>query len=111
MPTFAATGAAGSELNRIRRSRHLSKWAPVGARDVLRRAPPVAECLRRKYSGQKKGQTVSTSDLNQRNLPYYVDFRAVFGSVIKDWLGFNPDPVFKLGGEDYDPAIGGALFA
>lgn len=56
------------------------------------------------------GQAVTTSDLNERSLPYYVDFRAVFGSAIRDWLGFSPDPIFNVGGETFDSNVGGALF-
>ncbi len=61
-------------------------------------------------AGGVKGQTPTSHDLNQRNLPYYVDFRAVFSSVIRDWLGFNPDPIFKLGGETFDETVGSPLF-
>lgn len=56
------------------------------------------------------GQPVSSSDLNQKNLPYYVDFRAVFSHTIQNWLGFNPAPIFNVGGETFDPALGGNLF-
>lgn len=56
------------------------------------------------------GQAVTTSDLNQENLPYYVDFRAVFSAVIRDWLGFNPKPIFQIDGETYDENVGTALF-
>jgi uncharacterized protein (DUF1501 family) len=61
--------------------------------------------------GGLHGQSVTTADLNQRNLPYYVDFRDVFSCAIRDWLGFNPDPIFKIDGEAYDETIGaGSLF-
>ena len=56
------------------------------------------------------GQTVSTADLNRGNLPYYVDFRAVFSSCIRDWLGFDPTPVFSLEGETFNADVGSALF-
>ncbi|MGE0480243.1 MAG: DUF1501 domain-containing protein [Phycisphaerae bacterium] len=56
------------------------------------------------------GQAVGTSDLNADNLPYYVDFRGVFSSVIRDWLGFDPRPIFQLPGETYDENVGSALF-
>ncbi len=56
------------------------------------------------------GQTVTTSDLQRNSLPYYVDFRAVFGSCIRDWLGFDPRPIFEINGETYDTAVGSALF-
>lgn len=56
------------------------------------------------------GQKVSTSDLNEDNLPYYVDFRAVFSSAIRDWLGFDPHPIFQLDGETYDENVGASLF-
>lgn len=57
------------------------------------------------------GQAVTTSDLQQDSLPYYVDFRAVFGSCIRDWLGFDPHPIFQIEGETYDENVGGGLFA
>lgn len=60
--------------------------------------------------GGLHGQAVTTSDLNESSLPYYVDFRAVFGEVIRQWLGFNPAPVFQIGGETYDSQIGSSLF-
>lgn len=60
--------------------------------------------------GGLHGQTVTTNDLAQDSLPYYVDFRAVFGSAIRDWLGFDPRPIFKVEGEDYDETVGSTLF-
>lgn len=57
------------------------------------------------------GQKVSTSDINQENLPYYVDFRAVFSAAIRDWLGFDPHPIFQIEGETYDENVGSALFS
>lgn len=63
-----------------------------------------------RVSGGLRGQPVTTSDLNERNLPYYVDFRAVFSSTIRDWLGFDPAPVFNVSGETFDANTGGALF-
>ncbi len=57
------------------------------------------------------GQAVTTADLNERSLPYYVDFRAVFSDCIRNWLGFNPDPIFKVGGETFDEQVGSALFS
>lgn len=63
-----------------------------------------------RVSGRLHGQSVSSSDLQQDNLPYYVDFRAVFSAVIRDWLGFDPDPIFKIDGETYDENVGSALF-
>lgn len=62
-------------------------------------------------SGGLKGQPVTTADLNQDNLPYYVDFRAVLGATIRDWLGLDPAPIFKLDGESYDENVGSPLFA
>jgi uncharacterized protein (DUF1501 family) len=62
-------------------------------------------------AGGLKGQNVSSSDLNEKNLPYYIDFRAVFSQVIRDWLGFDSKPVFELGGESFDTTTGGSLFA
>lgn len=56
------------------------------------------------------GQDVSSADMNQDSLPYYVDFRAVFSSCIRDWLGFNPRPVFQIDGETYDENVGSNLF-
>lgn len=61
-------------------------------------------------AGGLKGQNVSTADLNERSLPYYVDFRGVFSAVIRDWLGFDPRPIFQLAGETYDENPGGDLF-
>lgn len=61
-------------------------------------------------AGGLKGQNVSSADLNEKNLPGYIDFRAVFGSAIHDWLGFDPAPVFELEGESFDKTTGGALF-
>lgn len=60
--------------------------------------------------GGLHGQPVTTSDLNKDSLPYYVDFRAVFSAAIRDWLGFDPRPVFQLDGETYDEATGASLF-
>lgn len=62
-------------------------------------------------NGGLHGQKVGTNDLNQDSLPYYVDFRAVFGSCIEDWLGFDPKPIFELDGENYDTQIGSSLFS
>jgi uncharacterized protein (DUF1501 family) len=56
------------------------------------------------------GQRVTSSDLNRGNLPHYVDFRAVFSASIRDWLGFDPAPIFSLPGESFDSSTGGALF-
>lgn len=56
------------------------------------------------------GQNVTTSDLSDDTLPSYVDFRAVFSSGIRDWLGFDPRPIFAIAGETYDENVGGALF-
>lgn len=63
-----------------------------------------------RVNGGLHGQAVTTSDLNQLNLPYYVDFRAVFSAVIRDWLGFDPRPIFQIDGEVYDENVGSALF-
>jgi len=62
-------------------------------------------------SGGRKGQNVTTADLQEKSLPYYVDFRAVFSACIRDWLGFDPSPVFQFDGEAYDEEVGGELFA
>ncbi|RMF82198.1 MAG: DUF1501 domain-containing protein [Planctomycetota bacterium] len=56
------------------------------------------------------GQNVTSSDLNERNLPYYVDFRAPFSACIRDWLGFDPRPIFQIDGETYDESLGKSLF-
>ena len=56
------------------------------------------------------GQRVTSSDLNRGNLPHYVDFRAVFSASIRDWLGFDPAPIFNLPGESFDSSTSGALF-
>lgn len=61
-------------------------------------------------NGGLHGKNVTSNDMRVNNLPAYVDFRAVFSDVIGDWLGFDPDPVFKLDGEDFDPSVGSALF-
>jgi uncharacterized protein (DUF1501 family) len=61
--------------------------------------------------GGLHGQEVSTADLNEKSLPYYVDFRAVFGNVIQNWLGFDPRPIFQIGGETYDTSVGSNLFS
>jgi uncharacterized protein (DUF1501 family) len=61
-------------------------------------------------NGGLHGQAVTTSDLNEDNLPYYVDFRAVFGHVIQNWLGFDPKPIFEIDGETYDTNVGSSLF-
>jgi uncharacterized protein (DUF1501 family) len=63
-----------------------------------------------KVNGGLHGQNVTSSDLNEDSLPYYVDFRAVFSDCIKDWLGFNPAPIFQIGGESFDTKIGSSLF-
>lgn len=57
------------------------------------------------------GQAPTSSDLSQKNLPFYVDFRAVFSSAIRDWLGFDPTPIFNVTGETFDTNIGSALFS
>lgn len=56
------------------------------------------------------GQRVTSSDLQADNLPTYVDFRAVFSACIRDWLGFDPRPIFKLAGETYNESVGTSLF-
>ena len=61
-------------------------------------------------NGGLHGQNVSSSDLREDNLPYYVDFRAVFGAAIRDWLGFDPDPIFNLEGETFSAKVGSTLF-
>jgi uncharacterized protein (DUF1501 family) len=63
-----------------------------------------------RVAGGLKGQNVTTSDLNQGSLPYYVDFRAVFSNTIGNWLGFDPNPIFRIGNEAFDANTGGALF-
>lgn len=63
-----------------------------------------------RVNGGLHGQKVSTADLNQDSLPYYVDFRAVFSSCIRDWLGFDPRPIFQYEGETYDERVGSSLF-
>ena len=62
-------------------------------------------------NGGLHGQNVSTADLNAKSLPYYLDFRAVFGAVIRDWLGFDPTPIFQFQGESYDEHVGSTLLA
>ncbi len=62
-------------------------------------------------NGGLHGQEVSTADLNEKSLPYYVDFRAVFASAIRDWLGFDPKPIFEVDGNTYDTNVGSRLFS
>ena len=62
-------------------------------------------------NGGLHGQNVSTGDMNRDNLPYYVDFRAPFSAAIRDWLGFDPRPIFQIDGETYDETVGSALFS
>ncbi len=62
-------------------------------------------------NGGLHGQSVTTDDLNQDSLPYYVDFRAPFSTCIRDWLGFDPQPIFAIDGETYDENVGSSLFA
>lgn len=62
-------------------------------------------------NGGLHGQNVSTADLNLNSLPYYLDFRGVFSAVIRDWLGFDPRPIFQIAGETYDENIGSSLFS
>jgi len=57
------------------------------------------------------GQAPTSSDLGEDNLPYYVDFRGVYANVIRNWLGFDPNPIFQIDGETYDENIGGSLLA
>lgn len=45
------------------------------------------------------GDSPSLTDLEQGDLKYNVDFRSVYASVLKDWLGASPDDI--LGGH-YD---------
>ncbi|MFQ5423448.1 MAG: DUF1501 domain-containing protein [Phycisphaerae bacterium] len=63
-----------------------------------------------RVNGGLHGQNVTTADLNERSLPFYLDFRAVFGATIRDWLGFDPGPIFRLDGETFDENLGSALF-
>jgi uncharacterized protein (DUF1501 family) len=60
--------------------------------------------------GGLHGQSVTSADLQQDSLPTYVDFRAVFGSCINDWLGFDAAPVFQVGAETFDSNVGSQLF-
>ncbi len=62
-------------------------------------------------NGGLHGQEVSTGDLNESSLPYYVDFRAVFSDVIQNWLGFDPRPIFEVNGETFDSNVGSSLFS
>lgn len=63
-----------------------------------------------RVNGGLHGQEVTSNDMMQDSLPYYVDFRAVFSSCIRDWLGFDPQPIFQIGGETYDETVGSELF-
>ena len=40
------------------------------------------------------GPTPSAADLSRDDVGYYIDFRSVFKSTIRNHLGLNPDPVF-----------------
>lgn len=62
-------------------------------------------------NGGLHGQNVTSADLREGSLPYYVDFRAVFGACISEWLGFDPAPVFEVAGETYDTNVGSSLFS
>lgn len=62
-------------------------------------------------NGGLHGQNVTSADLREDSLPFYVDFRAVFGACIRDWLGFDPKPVFEIGGETFDANVGSSLFS
>ena len=42
------------------------------------------------------GDAPGLTDLEQGDLKYKIDFRSVYASVLKDWLGTDPDPI--LGG-------------
>ena len=61
-------------------------------------------------NGGLHGQRVTDGDMNEESLPYYVDFRAVFGVCVRDWLGFDPKPIFAIGQETYDDSVGSSLF-
>ncbi|MFN0137948.1 MAG: DUF1501 domain-containing protein [Phycisphaerae bacterium] len=61
-------------------------------------------------NGGLNGQTPTQNDLAQDNLPYYVDFRAVYSGVIRQWLGFDPAPIFQIDGETYSEQLGRSLF-
>ncbi len=63
-----------------------------------------------RINGGLHGQRVTTADLNEGSLPYYVDFRAVFGECINQWLGFDPKPIFRIDGEVFDAQVGSDLF-
>jgi uncharacterized protein (DUF1501 family) len=62
-------------------------------------------------NGGLHGQAVGSGDLELDSLPYYVDFRAVFSDTIRQWLGFNPDPIFQINGETFDTNVGSSLFS
>lgn len=63
-----------------------------------------------RVNGGLHGQRVTTADIAEDSLPYYTDFRAVFGSCIRDWLGFDANPIFNLEGETYEQNVGSSLF-
>ena len=62
-------------------------------------------------NGGLHGQQVTSADLEESSLPYYVDFRAVFSECIREWLGFDPGPIFSVNGESFDTQIGSSLFS
>ncbi len=63
-----------------------------------------------RVNGGLHGQTPTSNDLAQGNLPYYVDFRGVLSQVMANWLGFDPAPIFQVDGETYDANVGSSLF-
>ncbi|MBK8268687.1 MAG: DUF1501 domain-containing protein, partial [Planctomycetes bacterium] len=62
-------------------------------------------------NGGLHGQNVTTRDLADDSLPFYVDFRTVFSSAIGDWLGFDPKPIFQIEGETYEEQLSSSLFS
>ena len=48
-----------------------------------------------KIKGGIYGQQPSLTDLDNGNLKFSTDFRSVYGTVVKDWLGVDPKPIVE----------------
>ncbi len=54
-----------------------------------------------------RGNPASLSDLDDGNLKHKLDFRQVYATILKDWLGLDPEPI--LGGKwDFLPLFSAA---
>jgi uncharacterized protein (DUF1501 family) len=43
------------------------------------------------------GDHPSLSDLDDGDLKFWIDFRAVYGTILQDWLGADPSPIIGTG--------------